>query len=153
MRSCLENWMEMMRLATLDDPESTEKYVEITRSTMETATALAMNNDITAKALEECTHTVLKVPTTHDGDYDVEVLVHTPKSIADNKNNAAVIYAHSGGIIALSAHSIKPYLAKLAVDCGVVVFNVDYRLAPEAKCPENVKDFYSVLKYVVREEI
>ena len=31
----------------------------------------------------------------------------------------------------------------------VVVFNVDYRLAPEAKCPENIKDFYSVLKYVI----
>jgi len=30
-----------------------------------------------------------------------------------------------------------------------IVFNVDYRLAPEAKCPENVKDFYSCLKYVL----
>ena len=41
----------------------------------------------------------------------------------------------------------------MAENCGVIFFNVDYRLAPEAKCPENVKDFYSVLKYVVREEI
>ena len=35
-------------------------------------------------------------------------------------------------------------------ECGdVIVFNVDYRLAPEAKCPENILDFYSVLKYVL----
>ena len=38
----------------------------------------------------------------------------------------------------------------MAEACGVIFFNVDYRLAPEAKCPENVKDFYSALKYVVR---
>jgi len=37
----------------------------------------------------------------------------------------------------------------MAESCGVIFFNVDYRLAPEAKCPENVKDFYSALKYVV----
>ena len=41
-------------------------------------------------------------------------------------------------------------LSHMAETCGVVFFNVDYRLAPEAKCPENVKDFYSALKYVVR---
>ena len=38
----------------------------------------------------------------------------------------------------------------MAEACGVIFFNVDYRLAPEAKCLENVKDFYSALKYVVR---
>jgi acetyl esterase/lipase len=37
----------------------------------------------------------------------------------------------------------------MAEKCGVIFFNVDYRLAPEAKCPENIKDFYSVLKYVI----
>ena len=26
-----------------------------------------------------CDHTSISVPTTHDGEYDVEVLVHTPK--------------------------------------------------------------------------
>lgn len=36
----------------------------------------------------------------------------------------------------------------MAMDCGVVVFNVDYRLAPETRCPNNVLDFYEVIKYV-----
>ena len=43
-----------------------------------------------------------------------------------------------------------PQFSHMAESCGVIFFNVDYRLAPEAKCPENVKDFYSALKYVVR---
>ena len=41
------------------------------------------------------------------------------------------------------------FLSHMAESSGVIFFNVDYRLAPEAKCPENVKDFYSALKYVV----
>ena len=28
------------------------------------------------------------------------------------------------------------------------VFNVDYRLAPETKCPDNIKDMYAALKHV-----
>merc|ERR1711994_570390 len=36
----------------------------------------------------------------------------------------------------------------MAVDCRVVVFNVDYRLAPETRCPNNVLDFYEAIKYV-----
>ena len=62
----------------------------------------------------------------------------------------------------------KNFLAHMAVDCRVVVFNVDYRLAPEARfkicprvarmgdlyftasfrCPNNVLDFYEAIKYV-----
>ena len=38
----------------------------------------------------------------------------------------------------------------MAVDCGVVVFNVDYRRAPETKCPNNILDFYETLKHIIR---
>ena len=59
-----------------------------------------------------------------------------------------------------------PYLSYMAVDCGVVVFNVDYRLAPGTRqvrqgyiqcvytfyfrCPNNVLDYYEVVKYVAQ---
>jgi len=39
-------------------------------------------------------------------------------------------------------------LKHCAVELNVVVFNVDYRIAPETKCPNNVKDFYEAIKYV-----
>jgi hypothetical protein len=36
----------------------------------------------TTKAEESCDHSTMGVPTTHDGDYEVQVLVHTPKVIS-----------------------------------------------------------------------
>ena len=98
--------------------------------------------------LNACLHTELKVPTTHDGNYPVTTLVHTPKHLVGKLPNAAIIYAHGGGVAACSALMFKPYLANLAYECGVVVFNVDYRLAPETRCPNNMLDFYEVVKYV-----
>ena len=101
------------------------------------------------KGIQACTHTELKVPTHHDGAYEVEVLVHTPKYLNKEKMKAAIIYAHGGGVVACKALDFKPYLSNLAIECGVVVFNVDYRLAPETKCPNNIMDFYEVVKYVI----
>ena len=34
-------------------------------------------------------------------------------------------------------------------NAGCVVFSVEYRLAPEAKCPDNIMDFYDALKVAV----
>ena len=36
----------------------------------------------------------------------------------------------------------------MSCETGVVYFNVDYRLAPEAKCPKNVLDFYCAVRHV-----
>jgi len=96
-----------------------------------------------------CNHTTIEVPTKHDGNYNVTVLVHTPKQIQNEKSRPAIIYAHGGGCIAGSAEVYKNYLSTMACDCEVVVFNVDYRLAPETTCPNNVLDFYYTVKYVV----
>jgi len=100
------------------------------------------------EAYASCDNTVLEVPTKHDGEYNVQVLVHTPKSLAGEKNRPAIVYAHGGGCIGGSADMYKGFLAHMAVDSRVVVFNVDYRLAPETRCPNNVLDFYETIKYV-----
>ena len=63
-------------------------------------------------------------------------------------NNPALLYAYGGDVVASSAEIYKPWLVQLAFHCNIVVFNVDYRLAPETKCPNNVKYFYECLKYV-----
>jgi len=100
------------------------------------------------EAYDSCDNTVLEVPTKHDGEYNVKVLVHSPKSLAGEKSRPAIVYAHGGGCIGGSADIYKKFLAHMAVDCRVIVFNVDYRLAPEARCPNNVLDFYEAIKYV-----
>ncbi len=35
-----------------------------------------------------------------------------------------------------------------AVECSCVVFNVEYRLAPENKIPKGTTDFYKAIKHV-----
>ena len=99
-------------------------------------------------ALKQVDTREISVPTTHDGNFKVPVFVYTPKSLTQNSQNAAYIYAHGGGVIAATATESKPILVYTAVQCGIVVFNVDYRLAPETKSPNNIKDFYEVVKYV-----
>jgi len=100
------------------------------------------------EAYASCDNTVLEVPTKHDGEYNVKVLVHAPKSLSGEKNRPAIVYAHGGGCIGGSADMYKGFLAHMAVDSRVIVFNVDYRLAPETRCPNNVLDFYETIKYV-----
>ena len=55
------------------------------------------------------------------------------QSLAGEKNRPAIVYAHGGGCIGGSADMYKGFLAHMAVDSGVIVFNVDYRLAPETR--------------------
>merc|ERR1712037_372067 len=101
-----------------------------------------------SEAENSCEQTSISVPTNHDGDYDVKVLVHSPKALANDKCRACIIYAHGGRAVAGSAAIYAGYLSYMAVDCGVVVCNVDYRLAPGTRCPNNILDFYEVIKYV-----
>ena len=55
------------------------------------------------------------------------------------------MYAHGGGAVACTAAQYKPYLSYMAVDCGLVVFNVDYRLAPETRFNANKKAAYHIV--------
>jgi len=103
---------------------------------------------VVVEAYASCNNSELAVPTKHDGEYNVKVLVHEPKSLAGEKNRPAIVYAHGGGCIGGTADLYEHFLAHMAVDCRVVVYNVDYRLAPETRCPNNVLDFYEAIKYV-----
>ena len=76
------------------------------------------------------------------------VEVYTPKNLVGNSDNAAIVFAHGGGCVSGSANDSKPFLDFMALSGNVVIFNVDYRLAPETKCPNNVKDFYEAVKYI-----
>jgi len=100
------------------------------------------------EAAKNISVTEFKVPTSHDGEFAVLVEVYTPKNLVGNSNNAAIVFAHGGGCVSGSANDSKPFLDFMALSGNVVIFNVDYRLAPETKCPNNVKDFYEAVKYI-----
>jgi len=102
------------------------------------------NHPTLRQARDDCVMTKIIVPTT----YDVEVYVYTPKKLENNKKNAALIHAHGGGAVGLSAADVKNWRANFAVKCGVVLFDVECHMAPETKYPNNVKDFYAVIKHI-----
>ena len=45
------------------------------------------------------------------------------------------VYAHGGGGVTSTAVSENGLLCKFAIDNDIVIFNVEYRLAPEHKSP------------------
>ena len=100
------------------------------------------------KAVDNCDHDEMVVPARDGNDSTVRVLVHTPKNLNCSDSRIGLLYAHGGAVIAGSADLYKPVLSLLAQECGVVIYNVDYRLAPETKCPHNILDFYSSLKHI-----
>ena len=55
------------------------------------------------------------------------------QSLAGEASRPAIVYAHGGGCIGGSADMYKGFLAHMALDSRVIVFNVDYRLAPETR--------------------
>jgi len=97
--------------------------------------------------IDSCKHDIFKVPKDYGNDFEVPVIVHRPKSITGK--TGAIVFAH-GGVIAGKAEDFKARCSALAVNSEVTVFNVDYRLAPETKCPDNIKDMYAALKHVIK---
>jgi len=127
---------------------SDEEFGVSLRGMMDGFLDTMFKNPLFAEAENSCNQSTISVPTTHDGDYDVTVLVHSPKALASQKSRPCIIYAHGGGVVGGTASGYAGFLSHMAMDCGVVVFNVDYRLAPETRCPNNALDFYEAVKYV-----
>jgi len=100
-------------------------------------------------AVASCNHEELMIPVEEGEGGQVRVLVHTPAHLSGGaKSIAGLVYAHGGAVLSGSANLYKPHLSLLAINCGMPVFNVDYRLAPESKCPQQAIDFSSVLTHL-----
>ena len=48
----------------------------------------------------------------------------------------------------LDAESFNPLMCAQALNLNCVVFNVDYRLGPENKCPKGQEDFAKVIEHI-----
>ena len=101
------------------------------------------------QAIDLCTHNEFKVPLRDGNDFEVPVFIHTPRTLSGNESNPAIIHAHGGGCISGNALQSQGMLSYYAIETGVVYFSVDYRLAPETKCPKNALDFYCAVKHII----
>jgi acetyl esterase/lipase len=65
----------------------------------------------------------------------IKVWVTRPKTLADNKQAPAYIYAHGGAALISDAEHWQHVMAITAVNLNCVCFSVDFRNGPEVKCP------------------
>jgi acetyl esterase/lipase len=89
---------------------------------------------------------------TKDGDKrDLKFLLNRPKTTKHSKENPspALMYIHGGGAIALSGKFFDYTCQRWADENDLVVFNLDYRLAPETPAPGGILDCYAGLKYIL----
>lgn len=80
------------------------------------------------------------------GAPDVPVVIYKPKS--KHPHAPALVYIHSGGIVSGTPEVDDARCRQLVSELGLVIFSVDYRLAPEAPYPAAIEDCYAVLKWV-----
>ena len=97
--------------------------------------------------LETCTHSTIDVPVCFGNDASVQVLVHRPPGIKHYYNHGIVCF-HKGSGLAGSPELDQAFFSKIAVATGSIVFNVDYRLAPEANSTQQAMDGVAVVKYL-----
>ena len=75
----------------IDDENSNLQFAKHLRLAMGQNVKLASGHETLQKAMDEIIETEIWVPTTHDGKYDVQVHIYTPKYMTKNSNNHACI--------------------------------------------------------------
>ncbi len=73
--------------------------------------------------------------------------VITPDELTDE--DAVIMYIHGGGYVAGGIEYAKGYASVLAERTGLKVYFPAYRLAPENKCPDALKDCVRAYKYLI----
>ena len=76
------------------------------------------------------------------------IRIYRPEKTATEARLPALVYAHGGGWVFGNLDSHDVLCATLAIDAGISVVAVDYRLAPEARFPGAFDDVVAALKWV-----
>ncbi|MBQ8381152.1 MAG: alpha/beta hydrolase fold domain-containing protein [Clostridia bacterium] len=90
----------------------------------------------------------------HKGDCEVQDITvgDIPCAMVTPKNelsDGVIIYLHGGGYVAGNLSYAKGFATVLAVKCGIKVFTVAYRLAPEHVFPAAVSDTLEAYGYLL----
>jgi acetyl esterase len=79
---------------------------------------------------------------------ELAVRIYRPAATAADARLPCLVYAHGGGWVFGNLESHDVLCAQLALEAGIVVFAIDYRLAPEARFPGAFDDVVAGLKWV-----
>src|SRR5260370_10881489 len=78
----------------------------------------------------------------------LSVRIYQPASAAADAKLAALVYAHGGRWVFGTLDLPDVLCAQLALEAGIAVFAIDYRLAPEPRFPGAFDDVVAGLKWV-----
>ena len=87
---------QMGSLILSEDPESDTRLALLLRGFMDGVMTTLLDHPGYSDNTDHVEE-MIAVPTSHHGEYDVPVYVHTPNSLVGEKNRPVVIYAHGGG--------------------------------------------------------
>ena len=79
---------------------------------------------------------------------DLPVRLYRPLAAPGDDKLPGLVYAHGGGWVFGNLDSHDTLCAQLAIEAGIAVFAVDYRLAPEARFPGAFDDVVAALQWV-----
>ena len=79
---------------------------------------------------------------------DLAVRIYRPASAPADAKLPCLVYAHGGGWVFGNLDSHDVLCAQFALEAGIVVFAIDYRLAPEARFPGAFDDVVAGLTWV-----
>jgi acetyl esterase/lipase len=94
-------------------------------------------------AIVKTTHTYKKL-----GDLEIRADLHRPD---DDVIRPLVVWIHGGALIMGSRTGIDRRIRKALLDSGYAILSIDYRLAPETKLPEIIRDIEDAFTWVQRE--
>ena len=81
-------------------------------------------------------------------DGAIPVRLYRPEQAAPEAKLPALVFAHGGGWVFGNLDSHDVLCAQLAIEAGISVFAIDYRLAPEARFPGAFDDVVAGLQWV-----
>ncbi|MBV8392486.1 MAG: alpha/beta hydrolase, partial [Alphaproteobacteria bacterium] len=89
----------------------------------------------------------IPAPSSNPGG-QMPIRIYRPERAAADARLPALVYAHGGGWVFGNLESHDVLCAQLAIDAGIVVVAIDYRLAPETRFPGAFDDVVAGLKWV-----
>lgn len=104
-------------------------------------------------------YSLARLPESTDVDYelhrvpgapDIPVYVYCPHEVQQPRG--ALLYIHGGGFMIGSARMFHATCSRIAHELGIVVVNVDYRLAPEVPFPGPLEDCYAALVWMKQQK-
>lgn len=63
--------------------------------------------------------------------------------------NGVIVHIHGGGFVSMSSSSHRNYLIRWAKSLNMVIFSIDYRLAPANQYPEPLDDIWQAYNWLI----